>query len=201
MEGRARPKSGNALRAWAAAILRGAPVASAGTDGTAKAVEPPPPAPPAASSLTPTWPVNEDFELKMGGSVFSECPVPIQYAGWPLMTLGRLPDGTLGIDLDLHDASGELLARVRGNRLIGRDAARFVTARTEDRWALIERGSGAKLCEFRRLDAGRLEAAFKLRAPDGSLWEATPDQMDLRPMIVKQGDFRKCKVGISIGRR
>lgn len=199
-EGRVRPKSGSALRAWAVALLSGAPGASAGS-GAPAAVEAPPLAPPAASSLTPTWPVNADFELKLGGNLFSECPVPVQYAGWPLLTLGRLPDGTLGIDLDLHDASGELLARVRSNRLIGRDAARFATTRTEDRWTLVDRGTGAALCEFRRLEAGKLEASFRLRAPDGSLWEATADKMDLRPMVLKENVFRKCKVGIAIGRR
>jgi hypothetical protein len=200
-EGQVRPKSGSPLRAWAVALLSGAPGASAGSGGPAAAVEPPRPEPPAASSLTPTWPVDEAFELRLGGNLFSECPVPYQYAGWPLLTLGRLPDGTLGVDLDLHDAAGGLLARVRSNRLIGREAARFVTTRTEDRWALLERGTGDVLCALRRLDADKLEGAFKLRAPDGSLWEATADKMDLRPMVIKENVFRKCKVGVVIGRR
>ena len=167
-----------------------------------------PPAPPTpvidAAPAPPTWPVTEGFKVRLGGNTFIDVPVPVQYAGWPLLTLARLPDGTLGIDLDLHDTSGEVLARVRSSRLSGPEAHRFRATRTDERWTLTEATTGAVLCDLRkRADAEGtvVEVALRLRAPDGTLWEASAEEMDLRNLRFKHNVFRRSKVGIALGAR
>lgn len=161
---------------------------------------PPPPRPKPEASAAAAFPVDDGFEVRLGGNTFIDVVVPVEIGGWPLVKLYRLVDGLLAVDLDLHGADGDVLARVRASRLSGPEAHRFLARRSDERWTLTERATGAVLCDLRKA-GNRVDVGLSLRAPNGTLWEATPEALDLRPLNFRHNVFKKCRVGIAVSAR
>lgn len=149
------------------------------------------------------WNIEDKFRVIIGGNTYINVANLVVYKGEPLFTLKRREsDGQLGIDFDVFDGTGARIATVRGNRIVQGMEDDYQIIRDVDRYAVIERATGKVICDIRRhsqAPESELEVSVELFTPDGFLFKATPDETNIKGLMLRGNVFENLGAGIVIG--
>lgn len=153
------------------------------------------------------WYVEEHFRVVLGGNTFIDTPTLLEYKGESLFTIERQEDtGHLAISFKINDEHGRHRASVVRNVLhlnehyVGQNP--FVINGKVHDWVIGEEGTGKLVCAIRQKEAAKpaeLQVSVNLYTSDGQLVSATPDDINLRGIIMRRCTFERCRAGIVIG--
>ena len=148
------------------------------------------------------WKIEDKFKVIIGGNTYINVPNLVVYKNQSLFTIKRREsDGLLGIDMDIFDKDGERVATVRRGSIVQGNKEDYEIRRERHRHSVIEKSSGHVICDIRRKTEApdpELEISVRLYTPDGFLFEATPEETNLRGIRMIGNRIINCKYGIVI---
>jgi len=148
------------------------------------------------------WEIEDKFRVIIGGNTYINTPNIVVYKGQPLFVLKRREsDGQLGIDFDIFDKGGNRIATARGNRIVQGNEDDYEIVREANRYTVTERAGGRVICDIRRRSEAKhseLEVSVTLYTSDGFLFDATPEQTNLRGFTLRGNVFENLGAGIAI---
>ena len=124
------------------------------------------------------WQIENKFKVRIGGNTYIDTANIIVYKGKPLFSLRRHEDGYLGIDFEIYDAEGSLVATVKRNEIYLGNKDDYQIDGTYNSYTLTEVASGNVLCQIKKrgeAHPAELEVSVQLYTPSGFLFNASPD--------------------------
>lgn len=147
------------------------------------------------------WRIENEFALRLGGNTYINTPNLVVYQGKSLFQIKRSEtDGMLGIDFDVYNSSGNLVAKIRKGIVVYGDSNNFEIKTGHTEYKVIEKISGRLIAHVKRrnVEDTELEVSVHLYTPDGFLFDATPFETNISNMVVKGCIFKDLNVGIVI---
>jgi len=146
------------------------------------------------------WEIEKNFKVKIGGNYFVNCESLISYDDEPLFTLKRRDsDGRLGIDFDVYDSKGNKIATIRRGNVVQGDIDAYEISHLSDCHKVIEKASGRVIVQIdKNPPDAELAVSVNMYLPNGYLFEATPDNINIKSNILTNNLFSN-PIGITIG--
>jgi hypothetical protein len=150
------------------------------------------------------WIVPEHFKVIIGGNMYIDCPVIIDYKGQSLFELRRSnTDGYLGINFDLYGSEGKRVGTVRNAVFVPPVPEGYSVQHGADHYILTEDVTGRIICDIRLRHKAQSDAEIEIAAemymPDRFLLRFTPKQTNLGGLTLRGNTFRNCGAAIKIG--
>lgn len=149
--------------------------------------------------------VTEEYQVRLGSNIIKNCKSILAFAGKPFFTLKRHEDGYLGIYFDIHDSQGNKIAVVKRNELYftkETDTDLFTANATKDLYEVKERSSGRVIFSIKKRSLAtpnELDICFATYLPNGWLFQATPEKMNLADSSFIECFIEDCETAIEIG--
>lgn len=143
------------------------------------------------------WEMEERFKVRLGGNDYFNTPNLVAFKGQPLFkVLRRDSDGMLGIDFDVHDASGKKVAVIRNSKIVDGDSA-YEISREASVHSVIDKSSGKTIAMVAR-KAGQLEVTIDTYLPNGARFLAGPESTNLDGLTMTGNTIMDCGTGLAI---
>ena len=152
------------------------------------------------------WAIEKSFRVVLGGNTFIDTPNLVVYKGESLFTLERNEDsGYLAISFKIYDETKAKIATIGQNRIFMNKKYRgpktFAIEGGVHDWVLKEKNSGDLICAIKQKEAAKpaeLDVSVNLYTPDGLLFSATPESINLRGITMIGNVFSGLSAGIVI---
>jgi hypothetical protein len=148
------------------------------------------------------WIVEDRFRVRLGGNDYVNVPTLVAFRGESLFTFKRHDDtGYLGIYFDIFDEEGKHIAAVRRNEIYFGDKEKYQIEGALNRYIFLERKSQRVICDIKKREEAHpaeLDVSVSLYTPTGFLFNATPEETNLRGIVLRNNLIADCKIGIAI---
>jgi hypothetical protein len=148
------------------------------------------------------WLKEKEFRIRLGGQIFVNVPVLIQFNGESLFTVRRHEEtGEIGIDCDVYDQAGGKIASIRRNNMYPGDLATYEVERSEDRITLRDVKTRTVLAQVRKHGEAlplELDVSVRTYLPDGRLLDAGPELCTIPGLFMVGNTIENGPVGIAI---
>ncbi len=152
------------------------------------------------------WNIEKNFRVVLGGNTFIDTPNLVVYKGESLFRFERNEEsGYLAVSFRIYDETKAKIATIGQNRIFmnkkyGGPKTFEIEGGVHD-WTLKEKGSGDLICAIKQKEAAipaELDVSVNLYTPDGMLFSATPDAINLGGIQMIGNVFQGLSAGIVI---
>jgi len=147
------------------------------------------------------WKVENEFAIRLGGNTYIDTPNLIAYQGKPIFRVRRnQEDGTIGIDFDVFDKTGQRIATFKKGIVAQGDSENYQIETGHQIYTVTERATGRIIARVQRRDVpdAELEIQVHMYLPNGFLLDAGPESTNLGGITMTGGVIKNCSVGIAI---
>jgi hypothetical protein len=148
------------------------------------------------------WLQEGEFHVRLGGNTYINCPTLIAFNGESLFTLSQQEDGTLGIDFQVFDSSGNKVASIKKNNVYFGDKEAYETGGGPDDTYLRVKSTGkilAHIMKRRESAPAELDVSLSTYLPDGRPLELDQHGTNLGGLHMTDNTISNCSIGIAIG--
>ena len=148
------------------------------------------------------WLQEGEFHVRLGGNTYINCHTLIAFNDESLFTLSRQEDGTLGIDFQVFDSSGNKVASIKKNNVYLGDKEAYETGGGPDDTYLRVKATGRILAHVKKRQESapaELDVSLSTYLPDGRPLELDQFGTNLGGVHMTGSTISNCSVGIAIG--